>query len=44
MLLGSMAIAVPVAGICYFVAKQIVAKHHLKHPHSPPAEDEEVEP
>jgi len=44
MLLGSMAIAVPVAGICYFVAKGIVMRHHRKHPHPPPAEDEEVEP
>ncbi|HWC60511.1 MAG TPA: hypothetical protein VHC44_12525, partial [Verrucomicrobiae bacterium] len=44
MLLGSMAIASPLAGICFFAAKFIVARHHRKHPHPPPAEDEEVEP
>jgi uncharacterized protein len=44
MLAGSMVIATPVAGICFFVAKAIVARHHRKHPHPPPAEDEEVEP
>jgi uncharacterized protein len=44
MLAGSMVIATPVAGICFFVGKAIVARHHRKHPHSPPAEDEEVEP
>lgn len=40
MLLGSMAIALPLAGICYFVAKGIVIRHHRKHPHPPL--DEEV--
>ena len=44
MLAGSMIIATPVAGICFFVGKAIVARHHRKHPHPPPAEDEEVEP
>jgi uncharacterized protein len=44
MLLGSMAIALPLAGICYFVAKTIVVRHHRKHPHSRPIEDEEVKP
>ena len=44
MLVGSMVIATPVAGICFFVGKFIVARHHRKHPHPPPAEDEEVEP
>jgi hypothetical protein len=44
MLAGSMVIATPVAGICFFVAKAIVARHRRKHPHSPPVEDEEVEP
>jgi len=44
MLAGSMVIATPVAGICFFVGKAIVARHHRKHPHPPPAEDEEVEP
>jgi uncharacterized protein (DUF2062 family) len=44
MLLGSMAIATPLAGICYFVSKVIVVRHHRKHPHPPPAEDEEAEP
>ena len=44
MLVGAMVIATPLAGICYFVAKEIVTRHHRKHPHPPPAEDEEVEP
>jgi uncharacterized protein (DUF2062 family) len=44
MLFGSMVIATPVAGISFFVAKAIVARHHRKHPHTPPSEDEEVEP
>jgi uncharacterized protein len=44
MLVGSMVIATPVAGICFFVGKFIVARHHRKHPHPPQAEDEEVKP
>ena len=44
MLLGSMVIALPVAGASYFIAKMIVARHHKKHPHAPVSEDEEVEP
>jgi uncharacterized protein len=44
MMLGSMAIALPVSAICYFISKRIVSKHHQKHPHSPVTEDEEVEP
>jgi uncharacterized protein (TIGR03546 family) len=43
-LLGSMVIALPLAGTCYFIAKTIVARHHKKHPHAPVSEDEEVEP
>jgi hypothetical protein len=43
MLLGSMTIAFPMALICYFVTKPIVAAYHRKHPNSPPADDE-VEP
>jgi len=38
MLAGSMVIATPLAGICFFVAKAIVTRHRRKHPH-PPAED-----
>ena len=37
MLLGSMVIALPMAGICYFIAKIIVAKHRKKHPQTPEA-------
>jgi uncharacterized protein (TIGR03546 family) len=44
MLVGSIVIATPVAGISFFISKAIVARHHRKHPHPPPAEDEEVEP
>jgi uncharacterized protein (TIGR03546 family) len=44
MLVGSMIIATPLAGACFFIGKAIVAHYHRKHPHSPPAEDEEVEP
>jgi len=44
MLLGSMAIALPMSAICYFISKGIVARHHQKHPHAPVAEEEEVEP
>ncbi len=44
MLLGSMVIALPLAGTCYFVAKAIVARHHRKHPHAPVSTEEEVEP
>ena len=44
MLLGSMAIAFPMALISYFIIKPIVAHHHRKHPHPPAVEDEEVEP
>jgi uncharacterized protein (DUF2062 family) len=44
MLVGAMVIATPLAGVCYFVAKEIVARHHRKHPHPPPVEEEEVEP
>lgn len=43
MLLGSMAIAAPVAMICYFITKPIVIRHHRKNPNPPPVE-EEVEP
>jgi len=44
MLLGSMVIALPLAGTCYFIAKTVVARYHAKHPHAPVTEDEEVEP
>ena len=44
MICGSMIIALPVAGISYFVAKNIVALHREKHPQGPVPEDEEVEP
>jgi hypothetical protein len=44
MLLGSMTIAAPLAVISYFIVKPIVARHHRKHPHSPPVDEEEVEP
>ena len=44
MLIGSTAIASPVAVICYFVTKDIVVRYRRKHPHPPVAEDEEVEP
>jgi uncharacterized protein (TIGR03546 family) len=44
MLLGSMVIALPLAGTCYFIAKTLVGRHRLKHPHAPVTEDEEVEP
>jgi uncharacterized protein (TIGR03546 family) len=44
MLLGSMAIASPLAGICFFVAKALVTNYRKKHPHPPVVEDEEVEP
>jgi uncharacterized protein len=44
MLLGSMVIALPLAGTCYFIAKTIVERHRKKHPHAPVSEDEEVEP
>jgi hypothetical protein len=44
MLFGSMFIALPVAGTCYFVSKILVAKYREKHPHAPVSEDEEVEP
>jgi uncharacterized protein len=44
MLLGSMTIATPLATICYFIIRPIVARHHQKHPHPPPVDEEEVEP
>jgi hypothetical protein len=44
MLVGSMVIATPLAGICYFVSKTIVARHRRKHPHPPLGENEEVKP
>lgn len=40
MLAGSVVIAMPVAGICYFIARPLVARHHRKHPHPPTAENE----
>jgi len=42
MLLGSMTIAAPLATICYFIIRPIVARHHQKHPHPPPVDEEEV--
>jgi len=44
MLLGSMAIASPLAGIAYFVVKPIVIRHHRKHPPASAAEEEKTEP
>jgi uncharacterized protein (DUF2062 family) len=44
MLFGSMTIAIPLAGIAYFITKAIVARHRRKHPHPPPVEEKEVEP
>ena len=44
MLLGSIMIATPLAGAVFFIAKAIVTKYRLKHPHAPVTEDEEVEP
>lgn len=44
LLLGSMTIAFPLATVCYFVTKPIVARYHRKHPHPAVVEDEEVEP
>jgi hypothetical protein len=44
MLLGSMMIATPLAGAVFFIAKAIVTKYRLKHPHAPVSDDEEVEP
>lgn len=42
-LMGSLAVALPVALISYYVTKSIVIRHHRKHPH-PPVVDDEVEP
>lgn len=44
MLFGSMTVAIPLAGISYFITKAIVVRHHRKHPHPPPTEEKEVEP
>src|SRR5438067_2528979 len=44
MLVGSMVIATPLAGICFFVGKAIVARHRRKHPQPQPTEDQKVEP
>jgi uncharacterized protein len=44
MLLGSMMIATPVAGACFFIAKGLLTRYRLKHPHAPVSDDEEVEP
>src|SRR3569833_2268903 len=44
MLVGSVVIATPGAGITFFVGKAIIARHRRKHPHPPPVEDEEVGP
>ena len=40
MLFGSMFVATPVAGICYFVAKMIVSRHRRKNPQLPLPEEE----
>ncbi|HEY2083722.1 MAG TPA: DUF2062 domain-containing protein [Verrucomicrobiae bacterium] len=42
-LLGSVLLGAPISLISYFITKLIVARHHRKHPHPPPVE-EEVEP
>ncbi|HXT13442.1 MAG TPA: DUF2062 domain-containing protein [Candidatus Angelobacter sp.] len=34
LLMGSIFIATPIAGVCFFVTKWIVARHHRKHPHT----------
>ncbi len=44
MLLGSMAIASPLAGIAYFVTKAIVIRHHRRHPSAPADEEKKTEP
>jgi uncharacterized protein (TIGR03546 family) len=43
-LLGSIFLGAPVSLIFYFITKPIVARHHRKHPHPPPAEEKETEP
>ena len=42
MLVGSMIIATPLAGICFFVGKTVISRYRRKHPHPPLANDEEV--
>ena len=42
-LLGSAVLGAPVAMLSYFITRPIVARHHRKHPHPKPDEDE-VEP
>jgi len=42
-LVGSILFGVPVSGICFFITKRIVARHHRKHPHPPePVEEKQI--
>jgi uncharacterized protein (DUF2062 family) len=43
-LLGSILLGAPASGICFFISKRLVARHHRKHPHPPEPVDEKYKP